>query len=165
MGEGLHNSAPSYTRCFPHPVGEMLGVRGGGGPNMLKQLWLCMTHKPYKYLLLVLVKGWKNERFCWGFLNWVSDIVDKTASFVARNGPEFESRIRQNEIKNPKFNFLNAGDPYNAYYQHKVNEHKEGKGGKYIIQVHWSVLFANINYKITEIYLQRIFKFFYQEPR
>lgn len=58
----------------------------------------------------------------------VRNIVDKTASFVARNGPEFESRIRQNELGNPKFNFLNVGDPYNAYYQHKVKEFKEGKG-------------------------------------
>ncbi|XP_055948253.1 splicing factor 3A subunit 1-like [Argiope bruennichi] len=56
------------------------------------------------------------------------NIVDKTASFVARNGPEFEARIRQNEINNKKFNFLNPGDPYNAYYQHKVKEFKEGKG-------------------------------------
>lgn len=55
------------------------------------------------------------------------DIVDKTASFVARNGPEFESRIRQNEQNNPKFNFLNPGDPYHAYYQHKVKEIQEGK--------------------------------------
>lgn len=29
---------------------------------------------------------------------------------------------------NPKFNFLNTGDPYHAYYQHKVKEFKEGKG-------------------------------------
>ncbi|XP_046387283.1 splicing factor 3A subunit 1 [Ischnura elegans] len=58
----------------------------------------------------------------------VRNIVDKTASFVARNGPEFEARIRQNELGNPKFNFLNAGDPYHAYYQHKVKEFKEGKG-------------------------------------
>lgn len=55
------------------------------------------------------------------------NIVDKTATFVARNGPEFEARIRQNEINNAKFNFLNQGDPYNAYYQHKVKEAKEGK--------------------------------------
>lgn len=80
--------------------------------------------------------------------------MDKTASFVARwvnlhvlpvhfspeilnlmyfhrlfsrNGPEFEARIRQNEINNPKFNFLNPNDPYHAYYRHKVNEFKEGK--------------------------------------
>uniref|UniRef100_A0A8D2ZSS4 Splicing factor 3A subunit 1 n=1 Tax=Scophthalmus maximus TaxID=52904 RepID=A0A8D2ZSS4_SCOMX len=57
----------------------------------------------------------------------VRNIVDKTASFVARNGPEFEARIRQNEINNPKFNFLNPNDPYHAYYRHKVNEFKEGK--------------------------------------
>ncbi|KAL7986713.1 hypothetical protein Chor_012996 [Crotalus horridus] len=43
------------------------------------------------------------------------------------NGPEFEARIRQNEINNPKFNFLNPNDPYHAYYRHKVNEFKEGK--------------------------------------
>lgn len=55
------------------------------------------------------------------------DIVDKTASFVARNGPEFEVRIRQNEQNNPKFNFLNKDDPYHAYYQHKVKEIQEGK--------------------------------------
>uniref|UniRef100_A0A8C3G7T3 Splicing factor 3a, subunit 1 n=1 Tax=Cyclopterus lumpus TaxID=8103 RepID=A0A8C3G7T3_CYCLU len=58
----------------------------------------------------------------------VRNIVDKTASFVARNGPEFEARIRQNEINNPKFNFLNPNDPYHAYYRHKVNDFKEGKG-------------------------------------
>ena len=46
-----------------------------------------------------------------------ADIVDKTAGFVARNGPEFESRIHQNEQNNPKFNFLNQGDPYHGYYQ------------------------------------------------
>ncbi|CAL8085497.1 unnamed protein product [Calicophoron daubneyi] len=57
----------------------------------------------------------------------VRNIVDKTASFVARNGPDFESRIRQNEISNPKFNFLNPADPYHAYYQHKVREFAEGK--------------------------------------
>ncbi|KAI4458222.1 spliceosome associated protein [Holotrichia oblita] len=58
----------------------------------------------------------------------VRNIVDKTASFVARNGPEFEARIRQNELGNPKFNFLNPGDPYHAYYQHKVKDFQEGKG-------------------------------------
>ncbi|KAI5727525.1 hypothetical protein M8J77_003331 [Diaphorina citri] len=57
----------------------------------------------------------------------VRNIVDKTANFVARNGPEFESRIRQNEIGNPKFNFLSPGDPYHAYYQHRVKDIREGK--------------------------------------
>jgi len=58
----------------------------------------------------------------------VRNIVDKTASFVARNGPEFETRIRQNEINNPKFNFLTLNDPYHAYYRHKVKEFQEGRG-------------------------------------
>ena len=58
---------------------------------------------------------------------WHADIVDKTATFVARNGPEFEVRIRQNEQNNPKFNFLNKDDPYHTYYQHKVKEIQEGK--------------------------------------
>jgi len=53
--------------------------------------------------------------------------VDKTATFVARNGPEFEEKIRGNEITNTKFNFLNPNDPYHAYYQHKVKEIAEGK--------------------------------------
>lgn len=46
---------------------------------------------------------------------------------MAKNGPEFETRIRQNEVSNKKFNFLNAGDPYNAYYNHKVKEFKENR--------------------------------------
>jgi splicing factor 3A subunit 1 len=57
----------------------------------------------------------------------VRSIVDKTAAFVARNGPEFEEKIRQNEINNVKFNFLSNNDPYHAYYQHKVREIAEGK--------------------------------------
>jgi len=57
----------------------------------------------------------------------VRNIVDKTAGFVARNGIEFEQRIKQNEINNPKFNFFNTGDPYHAYYQHRVVVIREGK--------------------------------------
>ena len=43
---------------------------------------------------------------------------------------EFEARIRKNEISNPKFNFLNTGDPYHAYYQYKVKEFKESRVGE-----------------------------------
>ena len=45
---------------------------------------------------------------------------------MARNGPEFESRIHQSEVGNKKFGFLNPGDPYHAYYQFKVREFREG---------------------------------------
>ncbi|CDW55098.1 Splicing factor 3A subunit 1 [Trichuris trichiura] len=57
----------------------------------------------------------------------IRNIVDKTASFVARNGASFEVRIREHEVNNPKFNFLNPGDPYHAYYQQKVQDFIEGK--------------------------------------
>ena len=54
----------------------------------------------------------------------IKNIVDKTAQFVARNGPEFEQRIlSDNEKKqNPKFAFLQASDPFHAYYVAKVQE-------------------------------------------
>ncbi|PKA47292.1 putative splicing factor 3A subunit 1 [Apostasia shenzhenica] len=51
-------------------------------------------------------------------------IIEKTASFVAKNGPEFERRILANEAGNAKFNFLIQSDPYHAYYQHRVSEHR-----------------------------------------
>ncbi|KAG0607944.1 hypothetical protein M758_8G066200 [Ceratodon purpureus] len=54
----------------------------------------------------------------------IRSIVDKTAQFVAKNGLEFEKRILANEKNNVKFNFLNATDPYHAYYQHRVSEFK-----------------------------------------
>ncbi|KAJ6845163.1 putative splicing factor 3A subunit 1 [Iris pallida] len=49
-------------------------------------------------------------------------IIEKTATFVAKNGPEFERRIVANETGNAKFNFLLPSDPYHAYYQHRVSE-------------------------------------------
>lgn len=57
----------------------------------------------------------------------VRHIVDKTASFVAKNGPEFESRVKANEVGNNKFMFLNPTDPYHGYYQHKLKEFMENK--------------------------------------
>ncbi|XP_051152956.1 probable splicing factor 3A subunit 1 [Andrographis paniculata] len=52
----------------------------------------------------------------------IRNIVDKTAQFVAKNGPEFEKRIIANNEGNAKFNFLRGSDPYHAYYQHRLSE-------------------------------------------
>ncbi|KAM2964698.1 hypothetical protein FF2_022457 [Malus domestica] len=52
----------------------------------------------------------------------IRNIVDKTAQFVAKNGPEFEKRIMANNTGNAKFNFLISTDPYHAYYQHRLSE-------------------------------------------
>ncbi|KAH0458162.1 hypothetical protein IEQ34_013477 [Dendrobium chrysotoxum] len=51
-------------------------------------------------------------------------IIEKTAAFVAKNGLEFERRILANNAGNAKFNFLIQSDPYHAYYQHRVSEHR-----------------------------------------
>lgn len=58
----------------------------------------------------------------------IIDIVDKTANYVARSGPQFEERIRENEKHNPKFCFMNPTDPYRAYYDYKIKEVREGRG-------------------------------------
>lgn len=55
-------------------------------------------------------------------------IVEKTAGYVARNGPIFEERVRDKERNNPKFSFLNPSDPYSAFYVWRLNQIKEGKG-------------------------------------
>ena len=63
--------------------------------------------------------------------NEATDIIDKTATFVARNGLSFEERIRENERSNAKFCFLNPNDPYRGYYDHKVALVRDGKGTPY----------------------------------
>ncbi|EWM22494.1 SWAP/Surp [Nannochloropsis gaditana] len=56
-------------------------------------------------------------------------VVDKTAQWVARNGKSFEQRILSSEEgKSSKFNFMKPGDPYNAYYEHRIRQFEEGKG-------------------------------------
>ncbi|CAI2347311.1 unnamed protein product [Caenorhabditis sp. 36 PRJEB53466] len=57
----------------------------------------------------------------------IRTIVDKTAGFVARNGVDFENKIREKESQNPRFNFLSITDPYHAYYKKKVYDFAEGK--------------------------------------
>ncbi|XP_078445649.1 putative splicing factor 3A subunit 1 [Wolffia australiana] len=52
----------------------------------------------------------------------IRTIIDKTANFVSKNGPEFERRILAHNAGNAKFNFLIPTDPYHAYYQHRLSE-------------------------------------------
>lgn len=53
-------------------------------------------------------------------------IVEKTAMAVAKNGVQFEERIRENEIGNQKFSFLNPTDPYRSFYDHSVMQLQAG---------------------------------------
>ncbi|KAJ4847003.1 hypothetical protein Tsubulata_017730, partial [Turnera subulata] len=52
----------------------------------------------------------------------IRTIVDMTAPFVSKHGPEFEKRIIADNTNNAKFNFLNISDPYHAFYQHRLSE-------------------------------------------
>jgi splicing factor 3A subunit 1 len=56
--------------------------------------------------------------------------IDYHVFIILPAGPEFENRILANEANNAKFNFLKAGDPYNAYYQHKIKEIKAAESGE-----------------------------------
>eukprot|EP00285_Hemiselmis_virescens_P008214 CAMPEP_0173400226 /NCGR_PEP_ID=MMETSP1356-20130122/47321_1 /TAXON_ID=77927 ORGANISM="Hemiselmis virescens, Strain PCC157" /NCGR_SAMPLE_ID=MMETSP1356 /ASSEMBLY_ACC=CAM_ASM_000847 /LENGTH=517 /DNA_ID=CAMNT_0014360107 /DNA_START=210 /DNA_END=1759 /DNA_ORIENTATION=+ len=56
----------------------------------------------------------------------IKTIVDKTAGFVAKNGPQFEQRILTNERNTSKFGFLQPTSPYWPYYQKKLTEAKAG---------------------------------------
>jgi splicing factor 3A subunit 1 len=60
----------------------------------------------------------------------IREIVEKTASYVARNNKDFEERIRENERANPKFAFLNPMDPYYRYYDWRLSELQSSSGTK-----------------------------------
>lgn len=55
-------------------------------------------------------------------------IIEKTAGYVARNGPVFEDRIRDKEQGNSRFSFLTPSDAYAAFYQWRLNEVRSGRG-------------------------------------
>mmetsp|Transcript_7963 Transcript_7963/g.10953 ORF Transcript_7963/g.10953 Transcript_7963/m.10953 type:complete len:624 (+) Transcript_7963:38-1909(+) len=52
-------------------------------------------------------------------------IIDRTASFVARIGPDFEKRIFEKEKGEPKFNFLKPTDIFHTYYRNRIQAYKE----------------------------------------
>lgn len=74
----------------------------------------------------------KNDRFYTGGLIYpppeLRNIVDKTAQYVARNGIEFESKIRGDNAGSNRLAFLNDEDPYHAYYQAKLEAFRSGTG-------------------------------------
>ncbi|KAJ2499157.1 SF3a splicing factor complex subunit [Coemansia sp. RSA 1972] len=57
----------------------------------------------------------------------IKAIVDKTAEHVAKSGTAFEQLIREKYEGNDKFSFIYPNDPYFAYYEHMVDQHKSGK--------------------------------------
>jgi splicing factor 3A subunit 1 len=54
-------------------------------------------------------------------------VADRTASYVAKNGRAFESRILKSEKgKTPKFAFLQPTSPFHAYYEDRIKFYEIG---------------------------------------
>jgi len=59
----------------------------------------------------------------------IAAVADRTAVAVARSQfpAQFEAKIRQNQVNDPKFSFLNPNDPYHGYYRHRVERIAAGE--------------------------------------
>jgi splicing factor 3A subunit 1 len=57
----------------------------------------------------------------------IKGVIDKTAEFVAKVGEDFEKKVAMQQSGQPKFAFLNVGNPYRKYYELRVKELREGK--------------------------------------
>jgi splicing factor 3A subunit 1 len=58
----------------------------------------------------------------------IRELVEKLADYIARNGKEFEEKVRVNQGHLAKMSFLNPEDEYYPYYQWRITENKEGRG-------------------------------------
>ncbi|CAO3680483.1 unnamed protein product [Umbelopsis ramanniana] len=52
----------------------------------------------------------------------IHEAIEKTAAFVAKAGPSLESKIKEKNLGNPKFAFLQPWNEYHAYYRSRVEE-------------------------------------------
>lgn len=52
-------------------------------------------------------------------------IIDKTAAYVAKNGPSFEKTVLEKHVGDPRFDFLSPWSRYHSYYQAKVQEGRQ----------------------------------------
>lgn len=51
-------------------------------------------------------------------------IIEKTAKFIAAQGPQMEILIKAKQSNNPLFEFLNQNNRMNKYYKHLMNSIK-----------------------------------------
>ena len=66
----------------------------------------------------------------------IKSVIEKTSSYVAKNGSSFEQMIMKVEQSNPKFNFLKyADDPYRPYYLQKLAEYSGVADQKEVTQI------------------------------
>ena len=55
----------------------------------------------------------------------IQPIIDKTAAYVAKNGPSFEKTVLEKHVGDPRFDFLSPWSRYHGYYQAKVQEDRQ----------------------------------------
>jgi hypothetical protein len=63
------------------------------------------------------------------YIHLSSEIVNKTAAYVARVGAAFEAELKVKHGGNKKFSFLLSESPFHAYYQFKIQECRDNPGG------------------------------------
>nr|POE48613.1 pre-mrna-splicing factor [Quercus suber] len=56
------------------------------------------------------------------------EVIEKVAGYVERSGEKFETRIKEKEAGNPKFDFLQPDDAYRPFYEWRISELKAGRG-------------------------------------
>lgn len=70
--------------------------------------------------------------------------MDKTVELIAKDGVESEAKIRKKEAGNPKYSFMNAGDPHFEYYQQKIKDLRDSKGMYILILLNFIHLYLNL---------------------
>jgi hypothetical protein len=49
------------------------------------------------------------------------EVIEKTAAFVAKAGPLLESKIKEKNLENPKFSFLQPWNEFHTHYRARVD--------------------------------------------
>jgi Surp module len=52
----------------------------------------------------------------------IYEAIEKTAAFVGKAGPSLESKIKEKNLGNPKFAFLQPWNEHHAYYRSRVED-------------------------------------------
>ncbi|KAL9049361.1 MAG: hypothetical protein Q9162_007257 [Coniocarpon cinnabarinum] len=58
----------------------------------------------------------------------LKNIIERTASYIYRNGKAFEERLRTKQSDDPKFSWLKSDDIFRKYYEWRLEEIKQNRG-------------------------------------
>ena len=62
-------------------------------------------------------------------LRQLATVIEKTSEFIATQGAQMEILMRAKEAHNPKFQFLNPGNPYHPIYKQVLEKKKARSSG------------------------------------